>query len=59
VPQAARHGHGSIVDSLLQVGGHLGGADVKGGYVRLAVKHAQTAGDHGALAIWAKIGVDV
>ncbi|KAG8815654.1 hypothetical protein FRC19_000901 [Serendipita sp. 401] len=54
---AARHSHGSIVDCLLQAGAHLGGADVEGGYVRLAVKFAQSVGDLGALAVWAKIGV--
>ena len=54
--QAARHSHGSIVDSLVQAGAHLGGADVEGGYVRLAIKHAQSMGDHTALLVWRKVG---
>lgn len=53
---AARHSHGSIVDSLLQAGAHLGGADVEGGYVRLAIKHAQSVGDQTALLVWRKVG---
>lgn len=47
------------MDLLLQAGAHFGGADVEGGYVRLAVKLAQSAGDLSALAVWAKTGVKV
>ncbi|KAL1939127.1 hypothetical protein VTO73DRAFT_10168 [Trametes versicolor] len=56
---AARQGHEALVDLLVKAGANLGGADVEGGFVGLAVKRATRARDEQALRIWKKAGADV
>ncbi|OJT14926.1 60 kDa lysophospholipase [Trametes pubescens] len=56
---AARQGHEALVDLLVKAGANLGGADVEGGFVGLAVKRATRARDEQALRIWKKTGADV
>ncbi|KAI9061470.1 asparaginase-domain-containing protein [Trametes sanguinea] len=56
---AARQGHEELVDLLVQAGANLGGADVEGGFVALAVQKATHARDEHALRIWKKAGADV
>ena len=56
---AARQGHEDVVDLLVKTGANLGGADVEGGFVALAVRKAAHAGDEGALRVWKKAGADV
>ena len=56
---AARQGHEGLVDLLVKAGANLGGADVDGGFVGLAVRKATRARDDRALRVWKKAGVDV
>ncbi|KAI0374654.1 L-asparaginase [Pilatotrama ljubarskyi] len=56
---AARQGHEDLVDLLVKAGANLGGADVEGGFVGLAVRKATHARDERALRIWKKAGADV
>ncbi|KAI0351480.1 L-asparaginase [Trametes cingulata] len=56
---AARQGHEDLVDLLVKAGANLGGADVEGGFVELAVKKATHARDERGLRIWKKAGADV
>ncbi|EPQ57971.1 asparaginase-domain-containing protein [Gloeophyllum trabeum ATCC 11539] len=51
---AARQGHENIVDILMKAGANLGGSDVEGGFVELAVQKARRTRDERALAIWQK-----
>ncbi|KAI0695873.1 asparaginase-domain-containing protein [Cerioporus squamosus] len=55
---AARQGHEDLVDLLVKTGANLGGSDVEGGFVKLAVKRATHARDERALDIWKKAGAD-
>ncbi|KAJ7074300.1 L-asparaginase [Mycena amicta] len=54
---AARQGHDSVVDMLIQAGARLSGLD--GGFAELAAKTAAQNGDIVSLKIWSKAGVDV
>ncbi|KAH9950252.1 asparaginase-domain-containing protein [Amylocystis lapponica] len=54
---AARQGHEGVVDILVKAGAILGGSDVEGGFVALAVDRAALAKDERAMRIWAKAGV--
>ena len=56
---AARQGHEGLVDLLVKAGANLGGADVDGGFVALAVRKAAGARDERALRVWKKAGVDL
>ena len=56
---AARQGHEELVDLLVKTGANLGGSDVEGGFVALAVKKATHARDARALDIWKRTGADV
>ena len=56
---AARQGDEDLVDLLVRAGANLGGADVDGGFVALAVGKAARARDDGALRVWRKAGADV
>ncbi|KAI8982868.1 L-asparaginase [Trametes punicea] len=56
---AARQGHEELVELLVKAGANLGGADVEGGFVALAVKKAMHARDERALRVWKKAGADV
>ncbi|CDO77646.1 hypothetical protein BN946_scf184963.g3 [Trametes cinnabarina] len=56
---AARQRHEELVDLLVRAGANLGGADVEGGFVALAVQKATHARDELALRIWKKAGADV
>ncbi|KAH9928475.1 L-asparaginase [Epithele typhae] len=56
---AARQGHEELVELLVKTGANLGGADLEGGFVRLAVKKAVRARDEAALRVWKKAGMDV
>ncbi|KAI1791688.1 asparaginase-domain-containing protein [Ganoderma leucocontextum] len=56
---AARQGHEELVDLLVKAGANLGGADVDGGFVALAVRKATRARDERALRVWKKAGVDI
>ncbi|OSD08334.1 L-asparaginase [Trametes coccinea BRFM310] len=56
---AARQGHEELVDLLVKAGANLGGADVEGGFVALAVQKATHARDEHALRVWKKAGADV
>ena len=56
---AARQGHDGLVDLLVKAGANLGGADVDGGFVALAVRKAAGARDERALRVWKKAGVDL
>ena len=49
---AARQGHEELVDLLVRAGANLGGADLEGGFVELAVKKATQARDERGLRIW-------
>ena len=54
--QAARQGNETIVNSLVQAGAHLGGSDFA--FMRVAVRKAHHLGDHDALGIWRRVGVE-
>ncbi|KAF7322625.1 L-asparaginase [Mycena chlorophos] len=54
---AARQGHQSIVDMLVQAGARLSGLD--GGFAEMAAKTAAHNGDAGTLKLWVKAGVQV
>ncbi|KAH9848876.1 L-asparaginase [Lenzites betulinus] len=56
---AARQGHEALVDLLVKAGANLGGADIEGGFVALAVQRATHARDEQALRIWKKAGANV
>ncbi|PIL24495.1 transporter [Ganoderma sinense ZZ0214-1] len=56
---AARQGHEGLVDLLVKAGANLGGADVEGGFVALAVRKAARARDERALRVWKKAGADL
>ncbi|KAJ8501659.1 hypothetical protein ONZ51_g442 [Trametes cubensis] len=56
---AARQGHEGLVDLLVKAGANLGGADIEGGFVGLAVKKATHARDEHALRVWKKAGADI
>ncbi|EJF66300.1 asparaginase-domain-containing protein [Dichomitus squalens] len=51
---AARQGHEELVELLVKAGANLGGTDVDGGYVSLAV--AKAGGYANSLAVWKKAG---
>lgn len=54
---AARQGHEQVVEVLVKVGGLLGGSDVEGGFVALAVQKAELAADERVQRVWRKAGV--
>ena len=54
--QAARQGHEETVDILVHTGANLGGLDIDGGFVSLAMKAGLRSGDEVSLKIWAKTG---
>ncbi|KZT71420.1 asparaginase-domain-containing protein [Daedalea quercina L-15889] len=56
---AARQGHEQVVEVLVRVGGLLGGSDVDGGFVALAVQRAQLAPDDHSFRVWSKAGVNI
>ncbi|KAI0748667.1 L-asparaginase [Daedaleopsis nitida] len=56
---AARQGHEEVVGVLVKTGANLGGADIEGGFVALAVKKATHAPDERALRVWKKAGADI
>ncbi|TFK54703.1 L-asparaginase [Heliocybe sulcata] len=56
---AARQGHEDIVDILVKAGANLGGSDIEGGFVSLAVQKAMRARDERASRIWVKAGGSV
>ena len=56
---AARQGHEDMVDLLVKTGANLGGSDIEGGFVALAVKKATHARDERLINIWKKAGADV
>ncbi len=56
---AARQGHEGLVELLVKAGANLGGADVEGGFVALAVRKATLARDERALRVWGKAGADL
>ena len=53
---AARQGHERVVEVLVKVGGLLGGSDVEGGFVALAVQRAELAADERVRRVWTKAG---
>lgn len=53
---AARQGHELVVEVLVKVGGLLGGSDVEGGFVALAVQKAELAADERVQRVWTKAG---
>jgi lysophospholipase len=57
--QAARHGYEDIVDLLVEAGARLGGFDVEGGYVTLAVQTALRTHDERMLHAWKKTGINL
>jgi lysophospholipase len=58
--QAARQGHELIVDNLVEAGALLGGSDVAGGFVSLAVaKSAKQPTDSALLRTWLKAGANI
>jgi lysophospholipase len=57
VHQAARQGHEGTVDLLLQAGATLGGQDLNGGYVRLALKTALRNSNYTSIRVWSKAGL--
>jgi len=54
--QAARQGHESIVNHLVQSGAHLGGSDFA--FMRVVVRKALHLGDQVTLGIWRRVGVE-
>ena len=56
---AARQGSEEVVELLVRAGANLGGADVEGGFVRLAVDKAVRARDEAALRVWKKAGASI
>ncbi|TFY65701.1 hypothetical protein EVG20_g5391 [Dentipellis fragilis] len=55
--QAARQRHEDVVSILVKAGADLGGADVEGGYVTLAIKKAILSADEQAIKIWDATGI--
>jgi len=53
---AARQGYETVVNDLVQAGAHLGGSDFA--FMRVAVRKAQHLGDHSALRVWRRVGVE-
>jgi lysophospholipase len=47
------------VDILIQAGANLGGFDVEGGFVKLAIENALRSGNHTLLNIWQKTGIQI
>ncbi|KZV81323.1 asparaginase-domain-containing protein [Exidia glandulosa HHB12029] len=56
---AARQGHEAVVDTLVKAGAHLGGSDIKGSFVALAVTKARRKGDVASLRVWRKAGAEI
>jgi len=56
---AARLGNEIIVDLLVKAGANLGGSDLEGGFVDLAVKRASLSGDQRRLNAWSKTGIKI
>ncbi|KAA1469340.1 L-asparaginase [Dentipellis sp. KUC8613] len=56
---AARQRHENVVAILVKAGADLGGADVEGGYVTLAIKKAVLSADEQAIKIWDATGIKV
>jgi lysophospholipase len=54
--QAARQGHETIVNHLVQAGAHPGGSDFT--FMRVAIRKALHLGDQTALGIWKRVGVE-
>jgi lysophospholipase len=55
--QAARQGHQSTIEVLIQAGASLGGADER--FAAFLAREAAHNGDHEALKTWKQCGVDV
>lgn len=56
-PQAARQGHGDVVNVLVQAGATLGGSDRR--FVDISVSDVLQIGNETALRIWEKCGVKI
>ena len=56
---AARQGHEGVVDVLVKAGAILGGSDVEGGFVGLAIDRLVAGQDERAMKIWTKAGASV
>lgn len=56
---AARMKHGSIVDLLVSAGAGLGGSDIEGGFVGVAINQAIRIGDEEAIQAWQKSGISL
>ena len=52
-------GHTSIVDSLVSAGANLGGTDIEGGFVDVAIKKVLRHGDKEAIEVWRKSGISL
>jgi 60kDa lysophospholipase len=59
LPEAARQGHEVIVDKLVEAGALLGGSDITGGFVSLAVTKSLSQSAGPSLHIWVKAGANV
>ena len=51
--------HGSIVDLLVSAGAGLGGSDIEGGFVGVAINQAIRIGDEEAIQAWQKSGISL
>lgn len=51
--------HESIVDFLVSAGANLGGSDIEGGFVDVAIKKALRHKDQGAIEVWKKSGISL
>lgn len=50
---------GSIVDLLVSAGADLGGSDIEGGFVGVALSKAIQNGDEEAIHAWQKSGINL
>ncbi|KAF8484346.1 L-asparaginase [Gautieria morchelliformis] len=56
---AARQGHEVIVDKLVEAGALLGGSDITGGFVSLAVTKSSSQSAQSSLHTWVKAGANI
>lgn len=47
------------MDLLVRAGANLGGSDIEGGFVDVAIKKALRHGDDGAIRVWEKSGISL
>jgi hypothetical protein len=57
--QAARQGHESTLDVLVQAGASFGGFDLESTFVKQAIKNALHSGDQVSFRMWNKAGLQL